>query len=152
MPVSNHAMFIVTARAAHQMSGCLVGFVTQCSIDPPRYLVCLSVRNHTFPVARAADVLAVHMASAERSDLARLFGAETGDEVDKFSRCTWSRGPHGSVLLDGLGNWFVGTRLASWPVGDHHAFLLEPVSWSDAPDERPLMFRDVAGLQPGHAP
>src|SRR5581483_8280772 len=54
-------MVIVTAAAPDgRRSGCLVGFFTQCSIHPPRLLPCISKANHTFEVARAAPVLAVH--------------------------------------------------------------------------------------------
>ncbi len=31
----DYPMFVVTAAAAGEQSGCLVGFATQCSIDPP---------------------------------------------------------------------------------------------------------------------
>jgi flavin reductase (DIM6/NTAB) family NADH-FMN oxidoreductase RutF len=37
-----YPMFIVTARAEEEPLGCLVGFATQTSIDPPRFAVCLS--------------------------------------------------------------------------------------------------------------
>lgn len=152
MPVADHAMYIVTARRARDMSGCLVGFVTQCSIHPPRYIACISVQNHTYPVARAAEVLAVHMVSDARGDLAELFGGETGDRLDKFAECDWSVGPHGAIVLAGLRNWFVGAILTSWPVGDHRAFLLDPLAWSFDASEEPLVYRRVAAMTPGHRP
>ena len=34
-----YPMFIVTARAGDEPLGCLVGFATQMSIDPPRFLI-----------------------------------------------------------------------------------------------------------------
>jgi len=43
-----YPMFVVTARADGEPLGCLVGFATQTSIDPPRFAVCLSHRNRTF--------------------------------------------------------------------------------------------------------
>ncbi|MGH2689045.1 MAG: flavin reductase [Actinomycetota bacterium] len=42
------AMYIVTVASASGPSGCLVGFSTQCSIKPPRLLVCLSEKDHTY--------------------------------------------------------------------------------------------------------
>ena len=42
------AALVVTAAAGDDREGCLVGFATQASIDPPRILVCLSVENATF--------------------------------------------------------------------------------------------------------
>ena len=48
-------MVIVTARAGDEIDGCLVGFSTQCSIDPAHYLVCLSTNNRTYEIARSAS-------------------------------------------------------------------------------------------------
>ena len=51
----DYAYFVVTVRAPDaEMSGCLAGFVTQCSIDPPNFLVCISKVNHTLGVAERA--------------------------------------------------------------------------------------------------
>src|SRR4051794_41781759 len=46
----DYPMFIVTVAAGGERAGCLVGFATQCSINPPRFLVCLSDKNRTFRV------------------------------------------------------------------------------------------------------
>ncbi|MHB1539220.1 MAG: flavin reductase [Solirubrobacteraceae bacterium] len=53
-------MAIVTAAADGERSGCLVGFATQCSIEPRRFLVCISVLNRTFEIAQRSNALAVH--------------------------------------------------------------------------------------------
>ncbi len=48
----DYPFYVVTVRSAEaDMSGCLAGFVTQCSIDPPNLLVCISKVNHTLRVA-----------------------------------------------------------------------------------------------------
>src|ERR671936_316129 len=83
----DYAMFIVTTAAGGELAGCLVGFASQVSIHPPRFLVGLSVKNRTYRVAAGADVLVVHFVPEQAEDLAALFGGETGDEVDKFARC-----------------------------------------------------------------
>lgn len=143
-------MFIVTACSSGEASGCLAGVVTQCSIDPARYIVCLSVENRTYAVARGADALAVHLASRTQRVLADLFGGETGDEIHKFAMAAWGPGPLGTAILDGLGNWFAATIRGEWAVGDHHAFLVEPVAWSFDDAEEPLMYHEVADMAPGH--
>src|SRR2546423_12427951 len=91
----DYPMLVVTVTAAGERAGCLVGFSTQCSIDPARFMVCLSDKNRTFRLAQHADALAVHFLPVTGIDLARLFGSETDDEVDKFSRCRWHEGPRG---------------------------------------------------------
>jgi flavin reductase (DIM6/NTAB) family NADH-FMN oxidoreductase RutF len=148
----DYPMFIVTVRAGDEMAGCLVGFATQCSIHPPRFLVCISVRNHTFRVAREAEVMVVHLVPSEAEDLATLFGSRTGDEVDKFALCRWTPGPAGTPVLEGCGNWFAGRILERVPAGDHWAFLLEPFEAADESGERPFTFRRAKRMSPGHAP
>ena len=78
----DYPMFIVTACADGERSGCLIGFATQASIDPSRFLVCLSHENRTYRVAQGAELLGVHFVPEEQAELAELFGGETGDEVD----------------------------------------------------------------------
>lgn len=73
----DYPMFVVTARAGNETAGCLVGFTTQASIDPPRFLVGISKKNHTFTVAAAATHLGVHLLARDDLELARWFGGQT---------------------------------------------------------------------------
>jgi flavin reductase (DIM6/NTAB) family NADH-FMN oxidoreductase RutF len=142
-------LLIVTLAAGERRAGCVVGFGTQTSIDPGRFLACLSRRNHTFDLAREVDALAVHLVPRARRDLAELFGGETGDEVDKFARCGWRPGPRGLPILDGCPSWFAGTIVARHDLGDHEGCLLEPFEGRHAPGEL-LYLHDVSDLDPGH--
>jgi flavin reductase (DIM6/NTAB) family NADH-FMN oxidoreductase RutF len=145
-------MFVVTTKAGGTLAGCLVGFASQTSIRPPRFLIGLSKRNHTYRIARDANHLAVHVLSRRRAELAQLFGSQTGDTVDKFSRCDWHPGPEGMPILDDALAWFVGKTLARMDVGDHVGHLLEPIA-GEAPDDELaelITFADVADLDPGH--
>jgi flavin reductase (DIM6/NTAB) family NADH-FMN oxidoreductase RutF len=38
----DYPMFIVTVAAGGERNGCLIGFATQSSIDPPRFLAVIS--------------------------------------------------------------------------------------------------------------
>jgi flavin reductase (DIM6/NTAB) family NADH-FMN oxidoreductase RutF len=145
-----YPMFIVTTRVDGERLGCLIGFATQASIDPPRFVACLSHKNRTYRRGRDADWLAVHCVPADADGLAELFGGETGDEVDKFARCGWHEGPHGMPLLDACENWFVGRVLARLDAGDHDAFLLEPVAVGAAPEEDEFTFHRARRIDPGH--
>jgi flavin reductase (DIM6/NTAB) family NADH-FMN oxidoreductase RutF len=145
-----YPMFIVTARAGDEPVGCLVGFATQASIDPSRFLVCLSHANHTFRRGRDAELLGVHCVPAEAEQLAELFGGETGDEIDKFARCPWHEGPQGVPLLDDCANRFVGRVLWRADAGDHDAFLLEPVEAAAGPGEDEFTFHRAKRIAPGH--
>ena len=148
----DYPMFIVTACADGERSGCLIGFATQASIDPSRFLVCLSHKNRTYRVGMKAELLAVHFVPADAEYLAELFGGETGDEVDKFERCAWRPGPGGTPLLDGCPNRFVGRVLARMDGGDHDAFLLEPVLAERGTDADEFKFHRAKRIEPGHEP
>ena len=146
----DYPMFVVTTAAADERAGCLVGFATQASIDPARFLIGLSDKNHTCRVARAADRLAVHLLSRRHKALAELFGEHTGDREDKFVRCNWHRGPAGVPILDEAAAWFSGPIVHSAPLGDHVGFLIEPDT-GECPDLTDVItFRDVQELDPGH--
>jgi flavin reductase (DIM6/NTAB) family NADH-FMN oxidoreductase RutF len=145
----DYPMAVVTAAADGERSGCLVGFHTQCSLDPPRFLVCMSQTNHTFPVAARSEHLAVHVMDRADQPLAELFGEETGDDVDKFAGCAW-RESHGVPVLTDVRAWFVGRVLARVPFGDHVGHVLEPVDAQVTGEWHQLGFQQVKTLNPGH--
>lgn len=148
----DYQMLVVTAQNAEGPAGCLVGFSTQCSIHPPRYLVCLSDKNRTERIAETADALGVHFLDKASLGLARLFGGETTDETDTFSRVAWHPGPLDVPLLDDCGRWFVGKILEHRPLGDHVCFVLEPLAASSEGSTDGLFFQQVKDLEPGHKP
>jgi flavin reductase (DIM6/NTAB) family NADH-FMN oxidoreductase RutF len=125
----DRTMWILTVADGGQRSGCLMGFATQSSLEPPRFLACVSRANHTFALAVGAEHVAVHAAPDEADlALARLFGEETGDEIDKFARCEWHEGPEGQPILIACPAWFVGRVIARHDLGDHVGLLLDPVA------------------------
>lgn len=144
---------ILTAAAGGERSGCLVSFHSQTSMVPLRYTVWVSRANHTWPVARRATHLAVHVLDGTQHALARLFASTSGDALDKFSRCAWHAGPGDVPLLDGAAGWFVGTPCA-WldPQGDHAGVVLAPVAAAIPGPGVPLRFTDVRDWAAGHAP
>lgn len=157
------AMVVVTAAGDDGPSGCLVGFSTECSMAPHRYLVALSRANHTYAVARSATHLGVHLLGAEQHELAAWFGERSGDDVDKLTAVRWRPGPGGTPVLADAPAWFVG-RIVVGPDQlvtdtDHGLFVLAPVeagsasmNGADAGDDviHPLRLHDVRDLDPGH--
>ena len=145
----NYPIFIVTTAVGERREGCVIGFATQTSVHPGRFLACLSRENRTYRLARDAEALAVHLAPRDDGELVELFGGETGDEIDKFTRCEWREGPRGMPILARCPSWFVGAILSRHDVGDHVGHLLEPVAARCEPGEL-LYFQDVKDLEPGH--
>ncbi|MDQ0585528.1 flavin reductase family protein [Streptomyces rishiriensis] len=146
-------MCVVTAEAGGERAGCLVGFASQCSMRPVRFVVWLSKVNRTFEVARAAEFLAVHLLTPEQFEVAALFGGETGDRVDKFERTRWTQGHGGALVLEDAYAWFVGRIEQRIDAGDHVGFVLDPVRSGarGRPDGRPLLrLADALAIEPGH--
>ncbi|MDK9499588.1 flavin reductase family protein [Streptomyces katrae] len=146
-------MYVVTAAAGGRRAGCLVGFASQCSIEPPRFVVWLSTANHTYDVARAARHLTVHVLGRDQRALAELFGGLTGDDVDKFARTAWRPGPDGCPVLSDVRVWFTGrVEQVVEAGGDHVGFVLSPAGPGAGPAEPPgpLRFGDVRDVDAGH--
>ncbi|MFE9635772.1 flavin reductase family protein [Streptomyces sp. NPDC006463] len=150
----DYPVYVVTAAAGDEQAGCLVGFASQCSIDPPRFMVWLSKANHTYRIARNASHLAVHALRNDQKRTAELFGSRTGDDIDKFEHVTWRRPAHGNApVLEDACAWFLGRIESQVDGGDHVGFLLAPVEEGPPGPSRPalLLFSDVNDLSPGHS-
>ncbi len=149
----DYALFIVTTSAGERREGCVIGFATQTSFHPPRFLACLSRENRTyrFALAHHVDAFAVHLIPRARARLAELFGGETGDEIDKFARCAWRPGPRGLPILDDCPSWFAGAICERHELGDHVGFVLEPFAARYVPGEPIVGFQSVKDvIEPGH--
>lgn len=148
----DYPMYLVTAASATgaERDGCLVGFATQASIDPPRLLVLLSKANRTYRLVVRTDTLVVHYLLRDNLDLAARFGGETGDEVDKLTGCAWHPGPGGAPVLEGTRGWVEGRVVDRFDAGDHVGHLLEVAGVHPDVPGPPLGYRAVRGLAPGH--
>ncbi len=147
----DHPMYVVTVQGADGPSGCLVGFASQVSIDPPLFLVGLSEQNHTWRVSHGAGHLAVHVIPRAKGELVRLFGERTGDHVDKFAACSWRTGPHGAPILQDASAWFVGEIATRVKLGDHVGHVLAPVVVRQTSEiSGYVTSRDATRLHPGH--
>ncbi|MFL6239696.1 MAG: flavin reductase family protein [Actinomycetes bacterium] len=147
----DYPMFVVTTTDGQERAGCLVGFATQASINPARFLVGISDKNHTYRVVQNAGRVAVHVLGRSDVRLASLFGEQTGDDVDKFTGCSWHEGPEGVPILDDAAAWFSGPILSRDRVGDHVAHLIEIDSAEVLnPEGALLTFASVRDFTPGH--
>ncbi len=147
----NYPMYVVTAHADGVAAGCLVGFASQTSIHPARFLIGLSKKNHTFRVAARATHLGVHTFDTEHLDVVRLFGSQSGDTINKFDQCRWHSGLAQTPILDDAAAWFAGKILDRFSLGDHVGHLLEPVGGSPPQElEHWVSYGDVRDLTPGH--
>src|SRR4051794_17433192 len=146
----DYPVYVVTTQVGNDRAGCLVGFTTQTSIDPARFLVCISKANATSRTVAAATHVAMHQLAPKDMDVARLFGEESEDWTDKFAQCSWQEGPYEVPVLDAAVAWFVGEVVERFDVGDHDGLLLAPVATGGRSDGRVLTFQQVNDFDPGH--
>ena len=104
----------IPAAASGERDGCVVGFTTQCSIDPPLFLVCLSDKNRTWRIAQEAESLAVHAVPRER----RL-------PVVAGTRALITRNPNAVRV----GRVLFGAELPEIRVADHGGKLVSQFVW-----------------------
>jgi flavin reductase (DIM6/NTAB) family NADH-FMN oxidoreductase RutF len=147
----DYPFYVVTARAPDaEMSGCLAGFVTQCSIDPPNFVVCISRENHTFGVAVRSAGIGLHLLGSDQEALARHFAETSGDRVDEFASVAWGLGAAGAPLLEDVAVRLEGRILGHAPVGDHDAFLVRARGASAGARRGLLSVRSAPPLRAAH--
>jgi len=147
---TDYPLYIVTASADDELSGCLAGFVTQASIDPVRFLICVSKANHTFGVAQRSKGLGLHLLGSDQREVASLFGEQTGDQIDKFKRVVWSTGSTGVPILSDCAAWVEGTVVDRISGGDHEAFLVTITGGCSGGRAGRFMRTDATDFEAGH--
>jgi flavin reductase (DIM6/NTAB) family NADH-FMN oxidoreductase RutF len=147
----DYPLFVVTTSVESELTGCLIGFATQCSIHPPRFLACISKTNHTFRVATQSAVLAVHIVDGKNKEIAELFGGQTGDVVDKFKGVSWHI-VDGVPVLDACARWFTASVMQRIDLGDHVGHVLDPISIHSGSDSSQLTYQQAHDIEPGHRP
>lgn len=146
-------MAIVGAADGTRRDACLVGFHTQCSMQPRRWLVCLSKLNATCAIAEGASHLVVHLLRRDQHALAEHFGGETAFRSDKLRDVEWQPGPGGAPVLAGC-DWVGGPIVERLDVGDHiaHVIAVEQVVAGHAGTKAELGFQDARDIAPGNPP
>jgi flavin reductase (DIM6/NTAB) family NADH-FMN oxidoreductase RutF len=145
-----YPLYVVTAAAGDEVSGCLAGFVTQSSIKPAQFLICISKRNHTFGTAGSSRGLGLHLLGSDQRDVASHFGELTGDEVDKFEMIAWSPGQTGAPILSECAAWVEGSTIGRMDAGDHEAFLISVQDGGIGRHEGCFTSRRASGFEAGH--
>lgn len=144
------SLVVVTTGDGDEPAGCLVGFATQCSIKPPRFIVCISKANYTFTAIERADHAAIHLLRRDQSGLGSLFGEETSDSVAKFAQCSWHLGVTGVPVLDDCAAWIEGRILQRFAPGDHEVVVVQPCDGGGGAPSKVLTLRHSPEFRAGH--
>ncbi len=147
---TNYPLYVVTAGASGAIGGCLAGFVTQSSLRPVRFIVCISKVNHTFAIAERASGLALHLLGADQQRMASLFGERTGDDTEKFNGLEWTSGVTGAPRIRDCAAWVEGPILNHMSAGDHEAFLIAISEGGPGPRQGLFLSSEATDFDPGH--
>ncbi len=147
--LTDYPLYVVTTSVADQVSGCLAGFVTQGSIRPLRFVVCVSKANFTFGLAERSKSLALHLLGSDQGDVASLFGEISGHEAEKFARVEWFRGITGAPVLAECAAWVEGSIINRMSAGDHEAFLMSVTDGGSGTHTGRFMLHDAADFEAG---
>lgn len=127
---------MTTRTASGELIGVTANSFTSVSLDPPLILWCLS-RQAPSAAHFAADVtFAVNVLAADQAQLSRQFARPA---PDKFAGASWTAGPDGVPLLDGVSAAFVCRARAPYAGGDHDILVGEVLDYRRSPVE-PLLF------------
>ena len=151
MAMLDSPVFVVTTQADGHPSGGLVAFGTQTSVQPPSFMLGLHVNSAINEMGSRSEHVAVHVLPRHQQVLAELFARQGDGDSDPFAKCSWRGGPLGMPILDDAAAWFIGRTVSRSAVGDHVAYLLEPVAtWAPESTEELLYLSDIdEDLDPG---
>lgn len=145
-------LVVVTTAADGEQAGCLLGFHTQSSISAQQYSFWVSKANHTYVVSLRSSHFGIHFLSADDAAWAEHFGAQSGDDHDKFAAIQLEDNGGNPPLIKALPNRLVVERIAMLDDrGDHACVTAKVVAAASAGSFTPLRLSDVTHLRPGHA-
>ncbi|MEW2549116.1 flavin reductase family protein [Streptomyces sp. NPDC047002] len=128
---------VITAYGAGPV-GFTATSLTSVAAEPPMVSFGVSATSSSWPVLADAEHIGVHVLGEHQRELAARF-ARSG--ADRFGPPTsWSRGPQGVPLLDGVLAWLVCRVEARVPAGDHRIVLARVVTGDPTGAGRPLLY------------
>lgn len=147
----NSPLIVVTTAADEVLAGCLVGYHSQSSITPQHYGLWLSKANHTYRVGLLASHFGAHFLTQEDVSLAKHFGTQSGQTVDKFAHIGVETDEHGVPLLTDCPNRAVLERIAVLDDGGDHVCITTRVTSAQSNGKfSPLRIVDIGQLDPAH--
>lgn len=122
-------------------AGVPIGFTcqsfTSLSLDPPLVSFSPARTSTTWPRIREIGTFAVNVLAAHHAGLSNGF-ARSG--TDKFAGVTWSPGPLGAPILDGVIAWAECRLWAEYDGGDHTIVAAEVLYLQAGSPHRPLLY------------
>ena len=140
------AVVVVTAPGA---AGFTATSFTSVSLDPPLVSFCVARTASAWPSVQAAGRVAVHVLTAEQERVARIFSTPGIDRFAEYAAIgTWSQGPDGVPVLDGVLAVLICEVVNHVEAGDHVIVVASPIRAEHHDDAAatPLVYHDGAYL------
>jgi flavin reductase (DIM6/NTAB) family NADH-FMN oxidoreductase RutF len=148
--LSNHEIFVVTARHGDKENGQIATWIMPATLvpDKPRILAVFSPRNLTHSLIEQSGRFAMSMLSSDQHELVPLFGLFSGRDVDKFDGLPLERTSGGLPVIPGSCGWAECVILASLDTGDRIVHLAEVVERQMESGRVPLRKSDAFARMP----
>ncbi|MEM2123607.1 MAG: flavin reductase family protein [Candidatus Bathyarchaeia archaeon] len=131
---------VVSSRKGDKINGLAVAWMTQVSYRPPLVAVSVGKARYTHEMIESSRVFAVSILHEGQIEIAKLFGLQSGRDMDKFAQVAFETKVSGSpVLKDCLA--FLDCKVeSSLQVGDHTIFIGSILDAGIKRDEKPLIY------------
>ena len=81
----SYGLFVLTAKNADKMNGCIINTAIQAASEPNQMSICVNKANYTHDMIMETGAFNVSVISQEATfDLFKHFGFQSGKECDKF--------------------------------------------------------------------
>src|SRR6478672_9202906 len=107
---------VVTAAGRSGPLGFTCQSFASLSLDPPLISLAPARTSSTWPRIRGVGTFCVNVLADDHEHHSVRF-ARSG--VDRFAGVSWTRGPAGVPILDGVAAWVVATLEREYDGGDH---------------------------------
>jgi len=128
---------VITADTPAGPVGLTVGSFVSASLDPPLLGFLVQHTSTSWPLIAAQAGFCVNVLAEDATATCAAFARSGGD---KFASLTWTRGPRGAPLLDGVVTWFECLPHSVSDAGDHLFVLGRVAHLGHGPTDRPLVF------------
>jgi len=154
-----YGLYIISSKKSDKLSGYISNTVMQVTSDPVQFAVCCNKNNYTAGLIHDSKTFSISALQKDtKDDMIRLFGYNSGRDVDKFEKVNYLTGLTGvPIVTEDTIVWFECELVQTYDVGSHLVFIgktikgdtidinLEPLTYS--------YYREVKkGVAPKNAP
>lgn len=107
---------VTTVDADGHPRGFTANSFSSVSLDPALLLVCMAKSSANLESFRSAKGFAVNILSEQQQEVSSTFARRV---EDRFGAVSWTLGPHGSPVLEGVSAWFDCAPYETVDAGDH---------------------------------